>query len=343
MSKTKSSLIYILKSYAILFVIFAHSTGIIENVCTLSQYSSKCAQVIGTMGVPIFFAISGYLVFFNEKNFGNFLINKIKKILIPAIISGSIIYLYVHLRKGNLSVSTYLNFIIGNGSYLYFITLLFAFFILFYFLKKKNKITLIIEIMIFLLSLTNFFLNYYHVISLPGSPYLNPFYFIIYFLIGFIINKYHVQKIMNKVVNNYLILCITFCCSITLLVLGTIDLLRISYFSPMYLLFTLCNSIWLTKLSLITDNKLQKSIGKYSFSIYLYHMPFAGIVANLFNRIPKYSPVFIRPFIVLGLTYAIILLYKKLSEIMKIDIINPFLGIPREFKEPKINDSNESN
>ena len=72
-------------------------------------------------------------------------------------------------------------------------------------------------------------------------------------------------------------------------------------------------------------------------------MPFAGIVANLFNRIPKYSPVFIRPFIVLGLTYAIILLYKKLSEIMKIDIINPFLGIPREFKEPKINDSNESN
>ena len=49
-----------------------------------------------------------------------------------------------------------------------------------------------------------------------------------------------------------------------------------------------------------------------SFSIYLLHMPIAGIVANVLNRSEWFALITIwRPFIVIVLTMVLILVYKK--------------------------------
>ena len=55
------------------------------------------------------------------------------------------------------------------------------------------------------------------------------------------------------------------------------------------------------------------NFGKYFFAIYLLHMPFAGIIANLFNRHVAFAFfTWARPLIVIGLTMEAIEIFKKL-------------------------------
>ena len=53
-------------------------------------------------------------------------------------------------------------------------------------------------------------------------------------------------------------------------------------------------------------------VGKLSFSIYLLHMPFAGIIANLLNKSEAFALLtFVRPLIVIAITIFVIEAYKK--------------------------------
>ena len=53
-------------------------------------------------------------------------------------------------------------------------------------------------------------------------------------------------------------------------------------------------------------------VGKASFSIYLLHMPFAGIIANILNKSEAFALLtFVRPIIVIAITIFIIEVYKK--------------------------------
>lgn len=53
-------------------------------------------------------------------------------------------------------------------------------------------------------------------------------------------------------------------------------------------------------------------IGKKSFAIYLLHMPIAGIVSNLCNRLDIFVVTVARPIIVLAIVYIVLYLADKL-------------------------------
>lgn len=65
--------------------------------------------------------------------------------------------------------------------------------------------------------------------------------------------------------------------------------------------------MWSATLSILKTERVKDvliKIGKYSFSIYLVHMPFAGVITNLINRLPYQGGlVFLRPILVVGITY----------------------------------------
>lgn len=55
-------------------------------------------------------------------------------------------------------------------------------------------------------------------------------------------------------------------------------------------------------------------LGEYSFSIYLLHMPVAGIIVNITNRFDLIFLLLIRPLIVIGIVIVFIRIYKKVME-----------------------------
>ena len=70
-----------------------------------------------------------------------------------------------------------------------------------------------------------------------------------------------------------------------------------------------------------------KNLGKESFSIYLLHMPVAGVIANLLNRSEYFAPLTVfRPLIVIFITIMFIKVYLK---IFTKDIFKVFIGYRR--------------
>ncbi len=138
MSKHKENIFYYLKAFAILSVICAHITPITENASHTSIIISRFYDYFGCLGVGIFFILSGYFFYNNKHSFKEFWKLKLRNIGIPWIFIGTIVYVSVFYFKGSLSISKYFQFLIGYGSYLYYLTVLFLLYLFFF--HKNSKI-----------------------------------------------------------------------------------------------------------------------------------------------------------------------------------------------------------
>lgn len=325
MSKiSDSEYIYILKAAAIFSVICAHVSNVSCQKLII-QGMSLILENIGSLGIGIFYFFAGY--FFNtQKNFKEFLKDKTKKILIPWIFTGTIIYLYVNLRKDNINIKDWLLWIVGYKTYLYFLTNL-IFFYSYYYLFGLKKSIILISIFLGIISLN---LNAFGFIK-NINPYLNPFNFIIYFSIGKLIGinngltKLKVYSFKYKYI--FLIL------YIFISILSQIFSVSMGYFGKITLLSQLLSFVIFIGFGqcLYFNKKFIIDIGKKSFSIYLIHMPFAGIITYIFNKyISLEYLVFFRPFIVLYLTYKFINLLINLSRISRFKV--NLIGISEKVK-----------
>ena len=143
---TRKDSIDIAKGIAMICVISAHCNTILDSATKIASMQSLLLKNYSTAGVILLFMISGYL-FHADKGGKGYLLKKIR-IIIPAwIVSGVIVYLYVHLRKPPVSLVDMIGFILGSGSYLYYLTVLFAFYLLFSIPFMRNQIVLIICIL----------------------------------------------------------------------------------------------------------------------------------------------------------------------------------------------------
>lgn len=318
----ESDYIYVLKAAAIFSVICAHVANISYQK-PLIQGMAFVLENIGSLGIGIFYFFAGY--FFNtQKTFKEFFKDKIKKILVPWIFTGTIVYLYVNLRKGNINIKEWLFWIIGYKTYLYFLTNLIFFYIYYYLFRPKKKL-IIVTIFFGIISLNLSAFGFLENIN----PYLNPFNFIIYFSLGNITNiEIGLKKLKEFSFEYKYIFLIIY---IFISILSKLLNISMGYFGKITLLFQLLSlmvfmgfgqNIYFNKDYII-------DIGKKSFSIYLIHMPFAGIITYIFNKYPNLSYlVFLRPFIVLYLTYKFINLSIYLTKIIKFGTeINNLIGI----------------
>ena len=119
-----SNTFYAYKAMAIVFVAMMHCIYTTRPV-------SRIAGAFGIVGVPIFFFTSGF--FFNRRESTKvFWKKKMRSIVIPWILYGTLLYLFACALNNFSKVELpFFRWIIGNGSWLYFVPVLIQCFILF--------------------------------------------------------------------------------------------------------------------------------------------------------------------------------------------------------------------
>lgn len=318
-SEKESDVIWKVKAVAIALTICAHCNTVLENASFAARTASYFLASLGSLGVPVFLFISGYL--FSYKPLMKCIKTKIKSIIVPWLFCGTLVYLYVYLRKGELSLSIYFEWIIGINTYLWYLSISVFLIMLgqcICYISNRIRITIqCIEIICIFISFGILFLEKIGVLAF--HPYLNIFRWQCYFLLGMILRQKHLIDWIPSCVSPF--------------VLGMISLLllaltgkSISYWNVYWggvAILAIMGVIMLCKRIKICYSCLM-DIGKKSFSIYLLHMPVAGITVNILNRF--YDSIgfatILRPAVVLIITYIFI---KTVEHFTKDKKIEPFV------------------
>ena len=297
-------------------VVTAHGTAVPDHFSYLSIVLSKIIQSIGSMGVGIFFCVSGYLFAKGTSrylSFTKFWRKKFTTIFIPWIISATLVYLYVALRKGG-TIIEWLTSVLGYlSSYWYLSVLMVLYFAFWFILKSRNY--QIICVLACACSIISVILRVVHVIPQDAfGVYLNVFNWCIFFAVGILLAS---AKEMRNVICR--IGYISYFGVIAIVLFLGIRKINISYFSWFYLpveIAVIFAAICISR-NIAGSSAVQK-MGKASFSIYLYHeLPWAGLTANICNRFDHWLLVLIRPFVVLGMTYLVLRMGMRLFKIVR--------------------------
>lgn len=320
---TERNYIYALKAFAIISIVSAHCGILAVNTNQLNIIFSLILGQIGTIGVGIFFILSGYLFYKNKNSFGVFFLKKIKTVLMPWIVVGTAVYFYVFFRKGGIGLNSWFDFLVGNGSYLYYLTLLIIFYLLFFY-TAKNKMFVFSMIILSVLSIVLTSIGVLKAIN----PYLNPLNFMCYFGFGLMIaNKNVLLKIAYKCANYKLLLSSLF---VSGLVLTQMLDITSGYWGYATLIMQPIATLMIfgfATMRFVYGEKIIE-LGIESFAIYLLHMPIAGLITFIFNRYNLWLLTLLRPLIVIGITIVFIYIYKCIGNKLKIDYFtNKILGI----------------
>ena len=309
--------IYLLKFFAIFSVVCAHSATVPSDFSSSNQIVGRILSCIGVMGVPVFFIVSGYLFCKNNKPFAEFLKGKITTIIIPWAFCETIVWFYVVLRKGGISLTSWGAFLIGINHSTYYLTILILFFIL-YFNFYRSNIFLVSTIIISVMSivLTSFGLDEYNKATI--TPYLNPLNWMLYFSLGVLIHKYKLLERIAIFARKIIII------SSTALVLDVFLHIKFdlsySYWSSFAIVNILIALFVIFGLaSILLDRKafLLVSIGRLSFSIYLLHELIVGLIIYFSSKYDIWVGTLARPFIVILLVMTGIYSYTYFARKLK--------------------------
>lgn len=304
----KRNYIYICKGISIFSVAAAHVSSAFAYAGEMEKFCVRLLSSLGTIGVPLFFLISGYLYEKSlKKHDWKYIVkSKLEGLCIPWMINGTIVWLYVVLRKGGISFKNWLYFLIGIDSYLYFMFVLVILYML-YVVMRKNKFLFYVGI--FFSVISYIYINIFGK-TILFSPYLNVIGWQGWFLVGGgICCKESYEQRMLVFIKKWW--SIGFMIAVTLALYICYKEETLTYWHKSYIWFELASLMFLGGLAyyLLRCEKIKKMlicIGKNSFSIYLFHMPVAGIISNIMNRFPNSFLVFLRPFIVVGMTLLLI-------------------------------------
>lgn len=258
-----SNTFYAYKAMAILFVVIVH--------CAYTAWPvSRIAGAFGILGVPIFFFTSGF--FFDRREATKvFWKNKMRSIVIPWLLYGTLLYLFACALNNFSKVELpFLKWIIGNGSWLYFVPVLIQCFILFRICDNKW-----FDMVVFLLFILSNVLCVMDIIDhLPWyTKYQMVFNWCGFFQLGMIARKniLAVMKLLNRK-------------SVKAAIVGLWILSAIYYFktdyagywSPVALVHEL---LGIVAFFVIADTCLKKvnllvDIGKNTYVIFFLHMQF---------------------------------------------------------------------
>ena len=241
----------------------------------------------------LFFVIAGYLFAFNNDNFSSLLSKKFKTLIIPWVFTGTAVYLYKVIRKGGASVFSYIKWILGSGTYLWYMVTLLLLYLIFGICRRWKISIYFVPI----LGLVSYLLNgyLYKFLSPWGGQYYNVFNWMIFFTAGYAVALFNLEEKLSDFLKKFgLVISVILIVFSVYLLLNNIELF---YWKLLYLPyeFIFClTALFLAQI--IKKFEIIKRIGAHSFAIYLLHMPIAGIVCF---AISKPSLILLRPFVVI--------------------------------------------
>ncbi len=323
----KNGAITYIKGLSIISVICAHCNSI-EGGGYFVRFSSLLLQNWGTIGVICFFILSGAL-FDAEKGTGKeFLGKKAKSLCVPWLISGLAVFFYVYLRKPPITIKNMLNYMIGNGSYLYYMSMLFICYLIFRFLPFMRTIPALIICIILTIISTMFFYSPFN-----RSPYMNIFNWVGYFALGAIIRKYQtkVDAILKSLIKWRFVVYLLY---IAVLVFQLWRGEGGWYFKGINVPFCWIGAVALIVMG-IKIEQFEKTpiksiigiLGKNTLFIYLWHMPIAGIVARLMSYSYLSYLMLVRPLIIVAIMMFASWLIKLILQKIKGEQLGFIVGI----------------
>lgn len=326
----ESKIIYILKAFAIISVVCAHISVVPDYFSPQSIYVNNILNEIGAIGVGLFFFLAGYL--FAKKNtddkFSIFMKKKIKTLGIPWVVSATLVYLYVSLRKGGSLLGWILS-LIGYMSSYWYLTVLFILYMAFFFVKKQQKGN-IIALLLMLASVVSVFLRMIGIIESNAlGVYLNVFNWSIFFALGYLnCTKNSVLYKSNK----YVMLILAVATIGIIFLFPILEIKKFSYFSYLYIpieIAIIYISIQIAYAISAAKCRILKLLGMLSFSIYLYNeLLWAGLIVNLGNKIDFWPLLLIRPILVLGAVVGELLIGRKIFALFnKTELFDSLTGV----------------
>ena len=255
--KDTSSILNIAKILSILCVILAHS-----RINDYSYYS-HLAERLGCLGVVTFFFIAGYFFNISKYGFVPFFKKKVTSIFIPWLFWGSVVFIISNSPKNIIS---WLNWMIGNGTYLYYLTMLIICYLLFSI--SENKVFCYSAIF---LNVTSLLLTSFNILEshLEINNYLNPFNWIGFFALGILLKNIFfnflifINKHKFKIIVSYIFF-----------LLISINLeIEHGYFSKFAVINEVLGMITIFSISCLKFFSKQSilKIAGYTFTVYLIH------------------------------------------------------------------------
>ena len=319
-SRIDSERITILRALALTSVVSAHTASVVlKDKGTV--FCSDLLSAYGSIGVIVFFIISGYLFELQNKSGKEFWKSKFMMI-IPWMVCGTMAYLYTALRRNDVSVIDWISSLIIHSHY-YYLSVLFMLYAFYRIIKRmiKEGDEWMFHFILIILSMISIFLTEYGII--PIYPYINFMNWAAYFSIGCILvqkNKtfFHRNINLNAGVCGIAI-------TLFLIVYNMIFQKPLGYWTPFsaVIIILMAYYMWSATLSLLKTERVKDvliKIGKYSFSIYLVHMPFAGVITNLTNRLPYQGGlIFLRPILVVGITYFALRVFEYVAKRLHVE------------------------
>lgn len=304
---------WLLKAFAIIAVVACHCTNTIDNPGRINTIATYFFDAWKGSGVPVFYFCAGFF-FKDGNNFLSFVKNKMLSIVLPWIFTGTLIWLYIVLRKGGVSFDNWLGYLFLRDSYLYFLTDLMIFYIIMYVAHKSRYIYIALCVCTGISCIIPTFITGY-VSSAITMPYavlgISSGYWL-YFCLGTVCRQINVMKYINNQKLVCFIFVAVFLAVVEAACVKAIDILfYVDLFKNILLMICLYNiRNILNKLKL---EYIAVYMGKLSFSLYLLHVPVAGIVANILNRSESFALLtFVRPIIVIAITVLLIEAYKRI-------------------------------
>ena len=325
-----SNAIYIARGLAMLSVIAAH-VNVMNDKGFLEEVVTSSIAYFGQIGVIIFFITGGFLYLRQENDNKIYCCKKVQTLILPWLFCSSATYFLSILFRKEGSITGYLKWILGSGTWYYYIVIYIICLFLFKWIWKSTKLCIACVI----ITIVSLWLNGK---SLDGylkcvflTPYLNILNWIGFFAIGVLLKRF-----LNTLKLNFKELLIALLC----VIFGYIGLRHLdiySYFSIYSFFFELGGGLTLICFCYCLDKSIFKKIlmfsGRNSYCIYLLHMQ---IVQFVCNKIPDNVILdILRP--ILGLIIMdvlIIIVYKLAEKFKRINCLIALIGL-RPLKERK--------
>lgn len=213
------------------------------------------------------------------------------------------------LRKSDVSILGWMKWICGSGTYFWYMMVLVILFVIFRKIKGQEQILILIP----LVSVISFLSNdtFYPYLWNWGGDYLNFFNWSIFFWIGYQIRvKGKKDKVVEIIKSRKKMLLVLYLISVGCMVGLEFEL---NYRRPVYVIYVVLFMAAAVAISdLLEKRKNITKAGRYSFTIYLLHMPVAGVVnyiVSLLNDV--WILVLLKPIVTLMGVMVFIYIYLK--------------------------------
>lgn len=292
-----SQALYVMKAFAILFVVFAHC------VYRETPMVQKITELLGIIAVPIFLMISG--IFFKAEEPGrSFWKKKFKGLVVPWLLWGVVTYFIAVVLGRPCGLLEMLRWCIGHGTWLYYVTILLFYYVAFRAIKWRGTPYVMIAIWMVSNVLDVFGLN---LISNAIGEHLNAFSRIGFFAIGVLLRRFGILKWQPPRLWAKIVFPVTAVGAGVLVVAFDETPVEV-YLLRLLFVALACVSLFICSQGL-SDCRLLQNVGQQTYLIYFLHMQLGiGLARKLIAlfslpTIANWGILVVQPVLVVSLVY----------------------------------------